>query len=216
MEPAAAPDNQLETALEALQAVESRLREVTRYMLAVKELYPMDLLTTAVLNRSLSLMEGFIVLVRANNSLAGLHLVRLQLDSLLRYSAAWLVNEPHVFAAEVLSGARIDKLKDRTGADMRDAYLVKELAKEHPWVSSVYSETSGYVHLSEKHFHSSTRRVKGAERGTIQSVIAKDDRFIPDYLKIEAAEAMLEITTQICGYAYGWADTKHGGHLPQV
>ena len=38
----------------------------------------MDLLTTAVLNRSLSLLDGFVVLVRGNNTLAALHLVRIQ------------------------------------------------------------------------------------------------------------------------------------------
>ena len=202
-------DNQLEQALIQLQACEQQIIDVAKYMSTNTDLFPMDLLTSAVLNRSLALLDGFIALIRTKNTLAALHLVRLQLDSLLRYSAAWLVDEPHSFANKVLAGEPIKKLKDRAGSFMQDWYLVKKLSEEYPWVSPVYKEASGYVHLSEKHFHSSTRRKRG-EVDMLETAISKDDRFIPEYLKIEATEAMFEITTRICEYAFGWADTKHG------
>ncbi|UOR07423.1 hypothetical protein MUN82_10060 [Hymenobacter aerilatus] len=202
-------DNQLEHVLTQLQSCDQRIKDVAKYMVAEAVLFPMDLLTSAVLNRSLAMLNGFILLMRGNNSLTALHLVRLQLDSLLRYSAAWLVSEPHSFANEVLAGKSIKTLKDRTGSCMQDWYLVNELAKEYDWVKPVYQATSGYIHLSEKHYHSSTRRKEGAD-DTIETVISSDDPFIPQYLKIEATEAMIEITNQICNYAFGWADTKHG------
>ena len=209
MEPTAFANDQLEQTLIQLQSCNKQIKEVAKYMFANKGVYPMDLLTVAVLNRSCALLDGFIVLVRGNNSLAALHFVRLQLDSLLRYYAAWLVDEPNIFAAEVFSGKAVKKIKDRTGELMQDYYLVKKLSEEYPWVSSVYQQTSGYIHLSEKHYHSSTKQSESDSR-EFESTIAKDDKFIPNQLKVEATEAMFEITTRICGYCYGWADTKHG------
>lgn len=212
MEPTTPYDGHLEQALERLQASHQQLLDLAKAMLSNTDLYPMDLLTTAVLNRSLSLLGGFVVLVRGSNTLAALHLVRMHLDSLLRYSAAWLVEDPHAFATQVFAAKHIRKMKDRTGALMTDRYLVDKLTGEYPWVSSVYDATSGYIHLSQKHYHSSTRKkVGGKNERTIESVISKDDLFIPYRLKVEAAEAMLDITGRIYEYVFGWTDTKHGG-----
>jgi hypothetical protein len=212
MEPTAPDDGQLEQALERLQASHQQLLDLAKAMLSNTDLYPMDLLTIAVLNRSLSLLDGFVVLVRGSNTLAALHLVRMHLDSLLRYSAAWLVEDPHAFAMQVFAAKHVRNIKDRTGALMTDRYLVKALAVEYPWVSSVYEATSGYIHLSQKHYHSSTRKKAGGkDERTIESVISKEDLFIPYSLKVEAAEAMLDITGRIYEYVFGWTDTKHGG-----
>jgi hypothetical protein len=209
-------ENQLEEGLDKLQASHQQLLDLGHEMMSNTDLYPMDLLTTAVLNRSLSLLDGFVVLVRGSNTLAALHLVRLHLDSLLRYSAAWLVEEPHAFAMEVFAGKPIRKMKDRTGAFMTDRYLVDKLAVEYAWVSSVYAETSGYVHLSQKHYHSAIRKKKEvAEDGrTMEAVISKGDLFIPYSLKLDSAGAMFEITGCICQYVYGWTHTKNGGTPP--
>ena len=204
--------NQLEQGLQKLQTSHQQLLDLAKEMLSDASLYPMDLLTTAVLNRSLSLTDGFVELIRGNNSLAAIHLVRLHLDSLLRYSAAWLVKDPHAFAMEVFSGKSIKKIKDKTGALMTDAYLVKQLAEEYDWISGVYAETCGYVHLSQKHYQSALRK-KAGEEDTVEAIISKGDGFIPHGLKLDSAGAMFEITNCIYEYVFGWADTKHGGKL---
>jgi len=202
--------NQLDKALQRLQGGQQQLIDLARNMLSNGQTYAMDLLTTAVLNRSVTMVEGFMTLVRANNTLTALHLVRLHLDSLLRYSAAWLVEDPDGFAMAVYAGKPVRKMKDRTGALMTDRYLVDKLTEDYDWVSSVYAETSGYIHLSQKHYHSAIRKKEGEER-LIESIIRKDDSFIPHSLKIEATEGMVAITRCIYEYVYGWADTKQGG-----
>jgi len=205
-------EGQLEQGLEKLQASQQQLIDLAKEMVTVADLYQMDLLTTAVLNRSLALIEGFVVLVRGHNTLAALHLVRLHLDSLLRYSAAWLVEDPGAFAMEVFGGKPVRKIKDRTGALMTDKYLTDKLTEEYTWVSSVYNQTSGYVHLSEKHYHSAIRKKEGGEdEQVVEAIISKDDRFIPYSLKLDAAGAMFEITQCIYEYVFGWTDTKRGG-----
>lgn len=205
-------DDQLEQGLQKLQASHQQLLGLAKEMLTNAPLYPMDLLTTAVLNRSLSLTDGFVELIRGNNALAAIHLVRLHLDSLLRYSAAWLVEDPHAFAMEVFSGKSVKKIKDKTGSNMHDAYLVEQLAKEYDWISSVYAETCGYVHLSQKHYQSALRKKEG-EQGAVEATISKGDGFISHGLKLNSAGAMFEITNCIYEYVFGWADTKHGGKL---
>lgn len=213
MRPTVEPDeSQLEQILEKLQASNQQLVDLAREMITVADLYQIDLLTTAVLNRSLALIDGFVELVRGHNSLAALHLVRLHLDSLLRYSAAWLVEDPGAFAMKIFSGKPVRKIKDRTGALMTDRYLVDKLTEDYAWVDSVYTQTSGYVHLSEKHYYSAIRKKEGGEdENMVEAVISKDDRFIPYSLKLDAAEAMFEITRCIYEYVFGWTDTKKGG-----
>lgn len=115
-------------------------------------IFPLDLLASAVMNRSLNLLLGFCSLIEARNFVAAAPLLRLQLDNVLRFSAAWLVYDPHRFAWEVIEGTTVTDIQDSTGQRMFDWYLVRKLAEENPWAPEVYKQASGYVHLSEKHF----------------------------------------------------------------
>ena len=114
----------VETALNELRAYRAKHFELGRYVYESGSMYPLDLLATAALNRSLNLMNGFCDLIEARNFLAAAPLIRLQLDSCLRFSAAWLVDDPHNFADKVLHDKRVDRLRDRDGNELRDRYLV--------------------------------------------------------------------------------------------
>ena len=72
-------------------------------------LFPLDLLATAVLKRSMSLCAGFTALVRTGNYTSAASLLRLQLDSCLRFYAAFIVEKPHEFAENVLAGTAVRK-----------------------------------------------------------------------------------------------------------
>ena len=78
----------------------------------------------AALHRSISLVRGFCALI-PDNYISAASLVRLQLDSTLRFSALSFVADPEDFAKKVSSGERINKLEDREGERMTDAYLVR-------------------------------------------------------------------------------------------
>ena len=69
-------------------------------MIQDSDLFQFDLLVSAVLNRSLALMNGFQLLIINNNYICAAHLVRLHLDSLMRLSAAWLVDDPNELPKE--------------------------------------------------------------------------------------------------------------------
>jgi hypothetical protein len=60
--------------------------------------YMFDFLAIAVLQRSMSLSSGFIALMRLDNFISAIPLIRLQLDNYLRFSAGWLVSDLDDFA----------------------------------------------------------------------------------------------------------------------
>jgi hypothetical protein len=195
--------------LDHLDSFENRLKELSKeMMLPGQDLFPLDVLAVGVINRSLSLLSGFTTLIRDKNYIAAAHLGRPHLDNYLRFYASWLVNEPHDFAMKVMSGVRIDKLKDKTGKYLRDRYLVELASKEHPWMLNVYKETSGFIHLSKTHVFTSTV-LKNKEERTVEFRISKEDKYVTEESKLEAAECMIEITNCIVTLVEGWIWTKN-------
>lgn len=68
-------------------------------------LYGMDLLAAGALNRSKAHIAGLRQLVEAKNLICAGALLRLQLDTALRFHAAFLVEQPHDFALAVLGAS---------------------------------------------------------------------------------------------------------------
>lgn len=194
--------------LEQLNLFENDLIDLSKQMMeSGQDMFALDMLAVGVINRSLSLISGFITLIRNSNYLAGVHLIRLHLDNYLRFSASWLVDEPHDFAMKVMDGTRIEKLKDRNGEVMRDKYLVKLASVEYPWIQTVYDETSGFIHLSRKHIFTSTI-IKVEEVTTMEFRISKEDKYVQDESRLEAVQCMIEITRCIISLLEGWVWTK--------
>ncbi|HAJ32746.1 MAG TPA: hypothetical protein DCK79_05175 [Candidatus Atribacteria bacterium] len=169
--------------------------------------YAFDLLSFAVLNRSMSLTSGFITLMRKDNFVAAIPLIRTQLDNFLRYAAGWLVSDPHEFAAKILSGKHIRNIKTKEGKRMTDRFLVDEFSKKYKWIKSVYENTSGYIHLSDKHMLINITELDSKQRTTTFKISDKDDH-IPEKFKVEAVMAFTKITELILHRIYSWRYTK--------
>lgn len=172
--------------LQKLRTYKERHIELGKYMLAPEEaqgIFMLDLLASAVMNRSLNLLLGFCSLIEARNFVAAAPLLRLQLDNVLRLSAAWLVDAPHDFAWQVIRGTQVRNMSDRDGQKMHDGYLVQKLAVENPWVPEVYKQTSGYIHLSEKHVFNA---VSPEEDLRFLTKIAEGDEFLSDKIYMDA------------------------------
>ncbi len=168
--------------------------------------FPLDILVVATLNRSLCLKKGFISLIESQNLIAAVPLIRLQIDNCLRLSAATLVNDPHKFALNVLDGIPIKNQKDISNQKMTDTYLVKNLSKRYAWIQDVYSGTSGYVHLSEKHIFNSIKA--RSEEFTLDIKITDKDEFVTDDVYIEAINDFRRSTDVLFEFVYAWAYTK--------
>ena len=169
--------------------------------------YPFDYFMTAMLNRSMKLIDGFVVLIPDNFQCAA-PVVRMQLDNFLRTGAARLVSKDvDGFAIDVLNGVPIKKMQHKTTkAKLTDSFLADFFDKHYPGLKDVYNKACGYVHLSETHFFQAISA--NDESGRISASISRKEQLIPDRLRIEATHTMCEFTKLLLGFTEEWTQIK--------
>ena len=159
------------------------------------DLRPIHYYTLTVLNRSLSLVYGFTSLVRTNNFVSAAPLVRVQIDNLLRFRAAFISNDVDAFVSEFTEGKHIRHLKDKSGNNMTDAYLRKTFSQSYDWLNELYERTSGYIHLSNVHMiHMISVEPIDEETANGYFYVGADEKFVSDEEYLEAVEAMIRVT----------------------
>ena len=132
-------------------------------------------------------------------------LLRTQLDSMMRLYAFSLVANPHDMAVKVLGGTHIRKIKDRSGNQLTDAYLVSKLSKDIEWLPRVYERTSGFVHLSDRLVGMT---MKAEENGKLSIVVADTDD-MPEVSWEEVIKCFLHATHVVLHFLDTWADKKN-------
>jgi len=171
-------------------------------------MFPFDFWTNAAINRGIQLSSGFRSSIKKHNAICSGALLRLQIDTALRYSAGWLVQDPHGFVGRVMSGEQINRMKDRSGEVMTDSYLVKVLSVEHPWITEVYKRTSSYVHFSDTHIWSTLYELEGTENRRVKTKVGAEDKEGLSDLYMEMVMAFQAATTVLINYVEGWVFTK--------
>lgn len=169
--------------------------------------FELDFLAIGAWRRALALLRGFRLLIKDRNFLSAAPLVRLQLDTALRIFAGTLADDPQSFAAEIRDGKPINQIKDCNGQFMRDAYLVDKLSGIYPWVQNVYSQMSGYIHLSEKHIPSAVQYV-GDDRCIKFNRGAQEHKDFPLEVYIDTNDAFLTITMVFAKLLGSWLHSK--------
>jgi hypothetical protein len=204
-----AQSKSVESLLSELATDADRMRKamVEVVVPAGSPMFPLDFLAFAAVKRHASTTSAFVAMVRSWNMVVARALLRMHIDTSLRFSAAWYVPEPHAFAAEVLKGTRIDKLKARTGARLTDSYLVQLHKDKHPWLPAVYEHLSGYVHFSGAHIAGSIEDLREEDR-TIQFLISDQDLKFPEFSWVEVLECFREATSILGTFLHGWGATK--------
>ena len=140
-------------------------------------MFPLDWVVIGIVKRCWSVSSAFEMLVNEWNMICARALVRMQLDTVLRFSAFWISKDPQEMAKDVMSGKRIDKMKDRDGKQMRDSHLVQKLGEDFAWVPKVYKYTSGYIHFSERHLFDPIFNLDDEKRVVTFVVNDKDVKF---------------------------------------
>jgi len=199
--------------LQQLDDMDKNLLEYSKRIMKPGTGFHSDHLSIGVVNRSLYLNYGFTTLMRSKNYMTAVHLVRLHLDNYLRYSALWLVENPEEFSYKVINGTHIRDIKERTGKNfMTDRYLVTQAALNHEWMTKVYEDSSGFVHLSFRHVN--TSRKVDFENNRIVWTVSKFDKNVPEESREEATECMLEITRCVKDLLEGWCRSKENTQMP--
>jgi hypothetical protein len=196
-------------AIQGLEADRKTLVEMALEMCQAHggDVYPLDLYANGAINRSLALSAGFQSLIEQRNILCAGAILRLQIDTAIRFYASFIVDDPHSFATDVLKGVAVRKLKDRCDQFMTDAYLVKCLKPEYGWIDRVYETTSGYIHMSDVHIASTFDGVN-ADNRSVGIRIGWEDTKQPASLYLEAIAAFRAATAVFARYLHGWIYTK--------
>lgn len=167
---------------------------------------PLKIFGFSVLKRSVSLAFGFTSLIRERNFICAAPLIRLQLDNLLRFRAAFMVINSDQFVVDVLSGKAVSNLVNKSGKKMNDAFLQKALADEYPQLQHLYKATSGYIHFSEQHFFSAME-ITGHEKNTakFRAYIGPEDKFVDSEVYDGAIEDMISTTHALLDFLAKWS-----------
>ena len=199
----------VELLLLELEADMARMRKVIVEVVTPSgsPMYPLDFLAFAAAKRHASTTSAFIAMVRSWNMVIARALLRIHIDTSLRFSAVWHVAEPHTFATDVLKGERIDKMKTRAGQRLTDSHLVDLHKEQHPWLPAVYKHLSGYVHFSGAHISDSITGL-GEEDQTVQFLISDQDLKFPEFSWVEVLECFRESTSILGNFLQGWGATK--------
>jgi hypothetical protein len=168
-------------------------------------IFPLDLLAYAALKRNIAISEAMSLVIAMWNMTTARTLLRVHIDTGLRFSAAWLVDDPQGFASKVVAGERIDKLKDKKGKLLRDAHLVEVRSMEYPWLPEVYKRLSGYVHFSGSHFHDT---IESIDEDSISFDIRATDHKYPESSWVEVLDCFSEASSILAWYLRGYIETK--------
>lgn len=157
-------------------------------------LFPCHALYYAVLNRSLELFDGFLLLAKNDNYGCCMALSRMQLDNIIRFFGVLNTKNIHKTANKMFMGTKLSCLKDKRGKKMTDSYLVELLSKNNPWIVHIYKLTSGYIHLSDQHIHQMLGKSSVINDNLRDFYIRPDCTHIDIEHKIQMINAFLKIT----------------------
>lgn len=210
------PSMTITDSLQRLKSTEKTLLEMAEKIIQAYggAIYPLDLMAQATINRTLHFIPAFSHCVETRNFFVAAPLLRMQLDSCLRFSAAWIVDDCQAYAGKILSGVEARKIKDANGNRLTDAYLVSTMSIDHPWVESVYKSCSGVVHLSRSHIVSMmTERAEKPNEGRFTIALGFGTVVLEDERYIEAVEGFIATVDVLLDLLKGWRFTKDNPQL---
>lgn len=168
-----------------------------------------DLFIYGGIERAIDITDSFLLLLKWDHFQSAGALLRMHLDTLLRLYALTLVKSKQEFVTAVMEGKNIDKLEDANGKRLTDSYLRDcffSAPENKKWINlkEVYTETSGFIHFSDKHIFAPLKKMDE----NILSLELGSNLDIPDKSKKEILGAFLMITSAHLAYLYGWRDLK--------
>jgi hypothetical protein len=173
-------------------------------------LFPADALFLASCNRSLQVLDAFILLIRNNHYSCSVVLLRIQLDTVLRLHGITRTKDVHATAHEVIQGKKLSTIKDKNGNALQDFYLVNLIAKDNPRLKHIYKLCSGYIHFSDQIFfhllHQSESIPNSEER--IFNIGANESKIDVKHT-LELIQAFKVVTVGIQNLIQEWMNKRH-------
>lgn len=202
-------ESNLRGRIERLRETEMAHLDLLRAILSAHSgnVFGVDFLVIAAIQRSFALIDGFIALVERENGFCALPLLRLQLDSVMRLFACSLVKDPHLLASHLLQDEPLRKMKAADGRDLTDHFLHQRLTERYPWATSVYQNTSGFVHLSRRHMIAPVSGVDSDSR-SVEFDVGRNRVHWPKHEIVEALDAFSATTNALLDLCRSWRYAK--------
>ncbi|MGO9119428.1 MAG: hypothetical protein ACLQPD_17695 [Desulfomonilaceae bacterium] len=177
--------------LDALAKLRRELPEIGSQIFQVlirrKAMSHLDFIILGIVKRCLSISHGIDLMVRESNMTCARALVRMQLDTVLRFGAFSLSDDPEQMAKDFMDAKPINKMKDRDGKKMTDSYLVEKMGEVFPWMPTVYKYTSGYIHFSERQLYDGIHS-RDTSTGYVTWAIHEQDSKFPESSWVEVVQ----------------------------
>lgn len=145
----------LNTRLNGVSLIRKELIDISKKIIG-NSLYMEDLFFTSAIDRSVALLDGLASMLQLRNLTCAGIILRSQLDNCMRVFAAFIAEDRKKFIEDFMDGKKISQMKDNQGNKMTDVNLRKRLSEYDNQLDTVYQNSSGYVHLSNKAFFMST------------------------------------------------------------
>lgn len=170
--------------------------------------YSLDTFFVAIAQRSYELVDGFISMLDEVNFSVMAPILRMQIDNLIRASYVSRSRNPDEIASDFMTGTEFRKMKSPDGSKLTDYALKDEAIAHHPWIFDVYEKTSGWIHLSPAHVHTSIKTERVPDGALVKLHFPRSSEDI----SVEALEdicfALIKVTQELFEYLEGWYAVK--------
>lgn len=133
---------------------------------------------STVINRAMNINRGYMTLTNDNNYSCAIPLMRMMIDTCLRFWGITLVDDKHEYIMVWGSGKKVRSIKDRCGNKLTDKYLSEQFALLYRGVDKTYNDACAFVHLSEQNLYNTAK--PGDGKRTINISIDGYDKMSED------------------------------------
>jgi len=175
-------------------------------IIAAKYWLNMDMLIFAFIDRSISLINGFITLVDDWNYIASAPFVRMQLDNLIRLAYLASLKDGKDIYDKTIEGIHWRSIKAKNGKLLTDTELRKYATKYYSWIDEVYEKASGFIHFSDRHLLIMTN--EDSNKGQVEISIGHQATHLNKEDWKDLLSIFLKITEATTDVIRGWVQRK--------
>ncbi|MBJ6118703.1 hypothetical protein JAO76_10895 [Pontibacter sp. BT310] len=164
-----------------------------------------DLVALSVLNRAISINNAFRTLIKEDNTFSALHLIRIQIDNLIRYYSI-LIAEDENYLDYVLDGKPINRFKDLNGKLFSDKYLAEKFDERFKGMLDLYLKYCSHIHFGKEHLER-IKSINESEEAKFRVEVGSFDNYSFDELKIFVID-MITVSINLYKIIQDWVLTK--------
>jgi len=170
--------------------------------------YSLDTFFVAIAQRSYELVDGFISMLDEVNFSVMAPILRMQIDNLIRASYVSRSKNPDEIASDFMIGTEFRRMKTPNGVKLTDHKLKEEAILHHPWVFDVYEKTSGWIHLSPAHVHTTMKTERVSDGALVKVHFPRSSEDLSVEVLEDICFALIKVTRELFEYFEGWYEVK--------